>query len=211
MRWHLPLLFVIVAWLGLFENDCVAQSQTEHGVEIDAVLTEIQKGLTQAQVEIQDAKLPPLESVTLTLQTEYVKKGGPKVKLYVITFGQTWEKDSSNTLTLVLKPPSAKAATESVSSTGGLSDQLVDAIVSAASGIQAAKGRKPPLVLDSMKAEFRFVVNSQTSGGVKFEIVPVSAELSGELSKKAVHTISVSFANPAGSAAATTKPNPRKK
>ena len=111
-----------------------------------------------------------------------------------------------------MKPPSPKAATESVSETGGLSDQLVDAIVSAATGIQAARSRKPPLSLDSMKAEFKFVVNTQTTGGVKFEIVPVGAELSGELSKKAVHTITVSFANQKPSISnATNKQNQPKK
>src|SRR5215469_14163338 len=119
MRWPLLSLVFATSCLGPFQHDCLAQSQTDRGVEIDAVLSEIQKGLLQAQLEIKDANLPPLESVTVALQTEYEKKGGPKIKLYIITFGQTWEKDTSNTVTLVLKPPSAKTATESVGDTGG--------------------------------------------------------------------------------------------
>lgn len=200
------ILYRLVLIVALVASaPCVlGQADTQRGVAIDSVLNEIQRGLTQAQVEIADNKLPPLESVTVTLQTEYVKKGGPKVKLFIISFGQTWEKQSSNELTLVLKPP--KKATEAVGTHEGLSDQLVDAIVSAASGVQAAKDRKPPLLLDSMKAEFGFVVNTNTSGGIKFEIVPVTAELSGELSKKAVHKITVNFANPSKTTASTSAP-----
>ena len=194
MRVAWRVVFVI-STLILASAWAMAQAGSQ-GVAIDSVLNEIQRGLTQAQVTIADSKLPPLESVTLTLQTQrYDKKGGPKFTLFIISFGQTWEKQSSNELTLVLKPPQ-KTATEEVGTPVGLSNQLVDAIVSAARGVQAAKDRTPPLLLDSMKAEFGFVVNTNTSGGIKFEIVPVSAEMSGELSKKAVHKISVSFANP---------------
>ena len=202
--------FVLIIALVASAPWVLGQADGDRGVAIDSVLNEIQRGLTQAQLEIADNKLPPLESVTVTLQTEYVKSGGPKLKLFIISFGQTWEKQSSNELTLVLKPPPPKKATEAVGTHEGLSDQLVDAIVSAANGVQGAKDRKPPLLLDSMKAEFGFVVNTKTSGGIKFEIVPVTAELSGELSKKAVHKISVSFANPKAATSTSTPPKPQK-
>lgn len=212
MRLSRPL-FLFGIFITALAQLLAGQTVSDRGVAIDSVLSQIQRGLTQAQLTLADSqpRLPPLESVTLTLQTEFDKKGGPKFKLWVISFGQTWEKQSSNELVLVLKPPSG-TATEEVGTPEGLSDQLVDAIVSAARGVQAAKDRQPPLLLDNMKAELGFVVSTNTSAKVAFEILPVSAELGGDLSRKAVHKISISFANPPKKGTSTPAPaKPHKK
>ena len=196
---HASILVTIVlaiAFLSSVPSANAGQAgNSTQGVTVDAVLTEIQKGLSQAQKIVTEGSLPPLESVTLTLLAEYNVKGGPKFKLLIFSFGKTWERQTSNQLTYVLKPPSA-ASQQPVGADVGISKQLVDAIVGAAAGVHDAATRQPPLLLNSFSAELGFVVKEVTSGAVKFEIVPVSIEAGVDYSKKAVHTIKVAFAQP---------------
>lgn len=181
----------------IFPRLLPAQTAPSDAVTIESVLGEIQHGLADAQTVLNAAKMPPLKSVVLTLHTEYDKKGGAKFSVLIFSFGKTWDKQRSNELVLTLTPPPpAKAVTDAVGTHPGLSTALVQAIVSVAQGVRDAASTKPPLVLDTLKAEFGFVVQTSTSAGAKFEISPVSADLSGDLSKKAVHTMTVTFATP---------------
>jgi hypothetical protein len=173
------------------------QDTPADAITIQEVLTEVQRGLSEAQQQLVAAKIPPLDSVVLHLLTEYNVSGGPKFKVLIFSFGKTWERQRSNELVITLKPP--KPALE-VHATGtpGLATQLVAAIVAAAQGVRDAETGTPPLQLASLKAEFGFVVKESTSAGVKFEIVPVSSDVKADWSKKAVHTITVTFAGKPG-------------
>ena len=174
-----------------------AQSSTETKVTIEQVLAEVQIGLAKAQTEMADLNMPPLKSVTLTLQTLLTRAGGPKLKLLVFSFGQTWEKEQSQEMILELTPPRPYTPFD-IATEAKLSVQLVEAIISAAQGVQAARTGKPPLWLNRMEAEFTFVIKTQTTGSlaVNVEIVPVSAELSGDLQKKALHKMKIAFERP---------------
>lgn len=163
-------------------------------VTIEEVLTEVQRGLAEAQQQLVAGKIPPLDSVVLNLQTEYKVQGGPRFKLLIFTFGKTWERQRSNELVITLKPPKPSLEPQ-IAATPSLASQLVAAIVAAAQGVRDAETGTPPLQMTGLRAEFRFVVKESTSAGAKFEILPVSADLSGDWSKKAVHTITVTFAS----------------
>ncbi len=167
------------------------------GITIQAVLNEVQRGLSEVQQQLIAARIPPLDSVVLHLLTEYNVSGGPKFKVLIFSFGKTWERQQSNELVLTLKPPKPESQVH-VTGSPGLSSQLVAAIVAAAQGVRDAESGTPPLQLASLKAEFGFVVKESSSAGVKFEIVPVSADVKVDWSKKAVHTITVTFAGRSG-------------
>ena len=189
-----PLRLLMLAGLLVLPLRVEAQP-ADQGLTVDAVLTEIQRGLADAQTLAAAASLPPLDAVTVTLQTQYNVKGGPKFKLLIFSFGQTWERQASSELTYVLKPPQPLSK-EQIALGPGLSKQLVDAIVGAAAGVKDAADRKPPLELNSFTADFGFVVKSSSNVGVKFEIVPVSVEAGVDYTKTAVHRIKVAFAQP---------------
>jgi len=53
-----------------------------------------------------------------------------------------------------------------------------------------------PLVASALKVVLSFVVKGDTSGGVKFEIIPVTVDLSGDVANSAVQKITVVFQNP---------------
>jgi len=166
-------------------------------VTIQEVLTEVQRGLVEAQQQLVAGQIPPLDSVVLNLQTEYNLQGGPRFKLLIFTFGKTWERQRSNELVITLKPPKPTMETQ-VTGTPGLAGQLVAAIVAAAQGVKDAETGTPPLQLTGLRAEFRFVVKESTSAGAKFEILPVGANLDADWSKKAVHTMTVTFVSRGG-------------
>jgi hypothetical protein len=163
-------------------------------ITIQEVLTEVQRALSEAQHQLIAAQVPPLDSVVLHLLTEYNVSGGPKFKVLIFSFGKTWERQRSNELTITLKPPKPDQPLQSLS-TPPLATQLVAAIVAAAQGVKDAEAGTPPLQLATLKAEFGFIVKESTSAGARFEIVPVSADVKADWSKKAVHTISVTFAS----------------
>jgi Trypsin-co-occurring domain 2 len=188
---------VTVAAMALHGAAVVHDTPDADGITIQEVLTEIQRGLSDAQQILVAAKIPPLDSVVLNLQTEFNVQGGPKFKLLIFSFGKTWERQRSNELVLTLKPPKPSTEAEA-SAEPGLANQLVAAIVAAAEGVKDAESATPPLQLATLKAEFGFVVKESTSAGVKFEIVPVNADVKADWSKKAVHTITVTFAGRGG-------------
>ena len=173
------------------------QDAPADAITIQEVLTEVQRGLSEAQQQLVAAKIPPLDSVVLHLLTEYNVSGGPKFKVLIFSFGKTWERQRSNELVITLKPPKPQVEIQATG-TPGLATQLVAAIVAAAQGVRDAETGTPPLQLASLKAEFGFVVKESTSAGVKFEIVPVSSDVKADWSKKAVHTITVTFAGKPG-------------
>lgn len=188
---------VAVAALAFHDAPVAHDTPDSDGITIQEVLTEIQRGLSDAQQILVAAKIPPLDSVVLNLQTEFNVQGGPKFKLLIFSFGKTWERQRSNELVLTLKPPKPSTDVQ-VSATPGLADQLVTAIVAAAQGVKDAESGTPALQLATLKAEFGFVVKESTSADVKFEIVPVTADLKADWSRKAVHTITVTFAGRVG-------------
>jgi len=191
MRGAAILLFALTPSLSL---PFVQDPAPPDAITIQEVLTEVQRGLSDAQRQLVAAKIPPLDSVVVHLLTEYHVSGGPKFKVLIFSFGKTWERERSNELTITLRPPRADQQPELLN-TPGLASQLVTAIVAAAQGVKDAEAGTPPLQLANLKAEFGFVVKESTSAGAKFEIVPVSADLKADWSKKAVHTITVTFAS----------------
>lgn len=186
------IIAVASVLLGTGPLMAVQQAQADKGVVISELLTEVQKGLGEAQTQLADSGFPPLESVTLTLQTEVADRGGGKVTVVIASLGRVWDKERADEITLTLRPPKPYAPTPA-SAGPSVSEQLVEAIVASARGVQRAKRGQPPLVLDRFQATFSFVVKTQTAGGLGFKIVPVTAELEGDLQRVARHTITVTF------------------
>lgn len=168
-----------------------AQTATGRDVAIERVLTEVQRGLSDAQRQLAGRGLPPLESVTLTLKTTAGRTTGGKFKLFIISFGRTVSNEKTQELTLLLTPPEAAPAPVAAAPT--VAEALVDALVSAVEGVQAAKNANPPLSLKQLDVELSFVLTSGGGGGLEFEIVPLSGDFAGDVKNTAVHTIHVTL------------------
>lgn len=193
------LLFLLVCISAQITSPTVSHAQTsierapEQAVLVDQFLKQVQLALARVQKDLSDDSIPPLESVTLTLSAEAKKDVGGKINLYIISFGHKIEKGRTQEIEITLKPPSPSARLQ-VAKGPGVSEQLEDAIVNAARGVQnARKNTSVPLETSQLKVTLNFVVKSDTSGGVKFEIAPVTVDLSGELADSTTQKIVVVY------------------
>jgi hypothetical protein len=165
----------------------VAREVTK-GAVIAEVLTQVQRALQNAAERTAGMGLPPLATVTLTLQTVITVAGGVKFKFLVFSFGQTWEKERSHELVLTLAPPKARLGMKAA-----LADELADAIVEAAIGVKDGLAGSPALALTALKSTVSFVVTGDTSAGAEFALEPIKIELKGDLKTKAIHKIELTF------------------
>ena len=173
-----------------------AEERTESSSEIlvNKLLTEVQRALLTVQNSTEKEDIPPLDSVTLQLSTQFVKEGGGKVNIYIVSLGAMVSEDASHTIRLKLSPP--KPGTGANVSGNKISDQLAEAIKSAARAVKMAKAGNPPLNLTELSAEMKFVVQKEGAGGLSFVILPVTAELGGKLKSIEIHEISITFQKP---------------
>jgi hypothetical protein len=165
-----------------------AKVEEEKSLVIARVLSEVQRAVQNARIRTAGSDFPQLDAVTITLQTVIVKAGGFKIRFLVFSFGKTWQQERSHEMVLTLKPTRAPAA-----SVRTLADGLEDAIVDAAEGVKDALTGTPPLSLQTFKASVSFVVIEDASGGASFTIEPITVELKGDLKKKAIHKIDLTF------------------
>lgn len=165
---------------------------------VSDLLTLIQKGINTAKASIDTYHnlVPPLASVTLSLQTETSVTGTGGVNLWFVKLGGSASKGSSSQMTLVLKPtPPGRSP---VSNNPSLDQTIAQVLIGAAKGVYDAQ-MKPdsiPLQLDSLSADFMFTVNKKGDGGVEFKLLPIggSADVGG--SKTDTQKITVKFAKP---------------
>lgn len=167
------------------------------GVEIQSILTEVQRALETSSKEVKDLGMPPLESVTLTLQATATSETGGKIKLWILSFGHSVKHETVQELTLILAPPDPNKP-KNVATPPSLAAQLVDAIIGAARGVQNARRGDPPLELRAFEVTLSFLVARDTSGGADFTIQPVTAGLTGDLKNSALHKLKLVFKAPAG-------------
>lgn len=174
-----------------------AQAQTgTPGVLIDQLVQQIQIGLAKVQKDLTAQGLPPLDSVTLDLQTEAKRQVGAKINLYVISFGKKWERDRSQEVEITLQPPSPSLPLHAAAAPS-IADELVGAIESAAMGTEKAKANQEvPLRVTGLKAILNFVVQADTSGGLNFKISPITVDFSGDLANSAIQKITVLYQTP---------------
>jgi NTP-dependent ternary system trypsin peptidase co-occuring protein len=161
---------------------------------IDAVVGQVKQALAAIQTTLAGSGLPPLKQVKLTLQTVAAKKGGVTLKLWVINIGGTYEKDKTQQIDIVLTPPEPGAPAPV--GAASITQELQDAIVSAAQGVKNAGSGPIPLKFNSLDIQLGFTVKGDVNGGAAIAIVPITVDFTGDLSKTAVQTLTVSFAVP---------------
>jgi hypothetical protein len=165
-------------------------------VLVSDLLKEIQRGVNDANTKItQDFNnVPPLDSVTLQLQTQTDFSGSGGINLWFIKIGGGSDKTSSTQMTVVLKPATVAKAVSNET----LDQTISNALYAAAKGIhdsQVGAGALP-LLVDSLTAEFAFTVKNNASGGIQFNLLPVGGNATVGGAKSNVQKITVKFGNP---------------
>lgn len=189
--------------LGIVSCATPSKAQQARGaesaqVQVAELLSSVQAALAEAQKELSREEVPLLKSVTLDLSTEAKKDAGGKISLYVVSFGAKREKAESQEIEITLTPPPKGSTQKAGFKPAVVTDRLVAAIVTAAHGVRGAGANKDfPLVFSGLKVTLGFEVTTVGSPGVKFEILPVGFELSGDVSRSTAQKITVQYENPA--------------
>lgn len=178
-------------WIILLLILTVFQSHAQNSVAITQVIDEVKRAVAFSTTSI-GCQIPPLKQVELTFQGVHNQEVNGKIDLYIFSFGKSIEKEKTQKLHLVLKQPIDGTAPAS-QQTPSLSKELASMIKSAAEGVCKSRVDFVDLYLDKLVVELSFVVKDNSTGGAKFELIPVNLSLGGSLSDKAVHTVKIEF------------------
>jgi hypothetical protein len=161
-------------------------------VPISTVLDQIKEALVLVQKDLANKKLPPLASIDLTLKTVAEKDVGGTLKLFILTLGAKREKDQTQTVTIHLNPPSASNPKNIAASP--LTLDLEHTIVSAAEGAQQSEDSGFPLIFSGLTVELEVTIKMSGTAGAKIPVIlPITPELTGQVSKNATQTIKIVF------------------
>jgi hypothetical protein len=190
------LLLTILFSSTAFTNDGdTSNFDPSQAAAVQDVIGQVKDALSDAQTDLakQNLKsLPALSKVDLDLQTVIAKKAGATFQFWIISIGGTWEKDRSQELDISLVPPNPGNPKQI--STASLTQSMVQAIESAAHGVSGAGDGSIPLKTSSVVIKISFTVKLDGSAGAKTpELLPITADVSGDLSKTAVQTLTLTF------------------
>lgn len=186
------IFMVLLTFASLSTVDpAIAASRQDDGEEMDAVVKAVHDALQQSQ-NVKVEGFPSLAAVKLELNTVVTKTGGGKIKFFIFSFGKTKSSESSSTISVELSVPRAQGTPSSTPpDPNKIAEALAGAIVQAKESFVAASRIDPRLTQSKVTLAIKFVVKSQTGGGVV--IVPIGLEASGDITKSNVHLISLTF------------------
>jgi len=190
MNARLAMLISVALWGAIAAPEAKAL-EPNRAVAIQTVLTSVRDALIGVQKALRRDDYPPLTAVTLTLQTAAAKQAGGEIKLWVVALGGKAEKSELQEITIQLTPPSPNSPRNVAEES--LTSALESAIVSAVEGAQNAGSPGLPLAFTGLQVSISFAVKSNAGGGAKIEILPISADLSGETSASSTQNIKVVF------------------
>ncbi len=186
-----------VLCLAAVVSGCVCTGQPKvppaaQAVAIEDVISQVQAALAVVQTNLAARQFPPMRQVKLSLQTVATKKDGLTLKLWVIGLGDSVETASTQQIDLVLVPP--QPGLPKKTGVPSLAEDLENAILSAAEGVQKARSDPVPLVLGSLDVRIGFTVKGDVNGGPNVILTPITLGLSGDVANSSIQTITVSFA-----------------
>jgi hypothetical protein len=166
-------------------------------VELDKVIKAIEDSLEESQGH-PVAGFPPLQAVTVAVQTTVSKSIGGQVKVFVFNVGARGEIQNASSLTFELKPPpeAPEKTTPSSVNVEDLKNALARQIQAAKLGFLSTQNVKN-LKTDKVEIELGFSVSKEVSGGVDTaSLLPVGLSADGRFSRNTGNTITLVFALP---------------
>lgn len=175
---------LVVVFLLLELTSYVAYGQTDQTIDLEPVITSINKSLSIAQRDLKNHGIV-LFSGSVTLEVSKEKSVGGKLKLFVKA-GAKWERGNSATITYNYEYPIQ------LDKQGIVEDKLADLIVAAGQTYKSSSS-----ITGLQKASFETVlsvwISKSASGGIDFELFGLGAETSGDYNKKVFHKIKLKF------------------
>ncbi len=170
-----------------------SQENTKDVFPLEEVYKQVKIALEETQKKLDSLDLPKLKSVDINFQTVVSKELKKKVKILIFSFGKTVNKEFTQTANFNFTVPKNVEEQIGKKKKISLSEQLKETILQMAKSAKNIDNTDPDLRLSSISLELKFAIKKSTSPGIEFEIAPLNIELGGDLSKKAIHTVKLSF------------------
>lgn len=156
------------------------------------VISEVNKSINESKSIIQESNLPDLTTVEIVLETTHKKLNDGSIKILVFTFGKKREKKATKKMTFVFEP---KAEIEQSDFTDSLSKALSDAIVQAAEALKNINDDGNILKPKSTTIELGFYITDSKSGGLSWDVLPISGSVTGKFdrSRTGFHSVKLVF------------------
>jgi Trypsin-co-occurring domain 2 len=173
-----------------------ASTAQPKGIPVAELVDVVSKAIQDTQAALRaNAALPPLDSVTLTLETVKTKSEEGGIDFLVVDSTYTAEQSRTQTVAIKLSPPDSKAAsTVTDSEAVNVYKDLKASILQAAQLARDAEKASGELGLEGVDAEIAFSVTKTGDGTLGYTLEPVDLSAEGEIADEAVHTIEVTFA-----------------
>ena len=185
-----PALALVLMTMLLLGAISPTAAHAESGTVMKELLTELQRTLVRVRnAGLYDRTLPKLSKATLTVKTAVQSGLSGEVSVVVVHGGTEISDESILAIKLELSPPE-ESDEAPVSSAG---DRLADAIIEIVRAVEAAEAGIPPLHLRTLTATLRFVVETDTGGGVGFRIKPITVDFGGGVTTERIHELVVEF------------------
>lgn len=169
--------------------------KNENQVELALVVKAIEDALELSQ-QNPVAGFPPLQSVTVKVQTTVSKDAGGKVTILVFNIGGKYGIQNSVSMTLELKPPPAKGPGIAPSSVNveDIRDALAKQIQAAKLGYLSASAKAKTLKTDKVEISVQFTASKEISGGVDTaKLFPIGISADGKWTQDTGNTITLIF------------------
>jgi len=173
---------ILIAIVSTLSFTSKAQSKTE---SLDKVLQSITKVLKELD---NSADLPGPAKVNVTFKTEVTKSTNAGINILIFNFGKKWMRQQSNEVAYNYSLSGTNEKAER-----SLEEELAKAISGAIA--QARTVQNENLSLNNFYVQISFVLESETSAGGEYQIIPlpITPSLGRSWKKKAIHTIKVTF------------------
>jgi hypothetical protein len=182
----------------------IEATKTHPSSDFDDILKQVRSVLLSVQAKLKTAKLPPLKSVEIDLQTGVTTTVGGQITIFVITIGASTSNQTAQTMKFVLTPPTVGAAELATaiaqSTTPNFSAQFSAAIIAAAQAADAALANQqnPALELNTFTADIKFTIEPTVQGGVNtLTLLPVNLQANAKVTPTNTHEAVLTFAKPA--------------
>jgi hypothetical protein len=162
------------------------------GVPIGELITQIEGALDEVSSH-RPSGLPPLNSITLTLETFAKRATTGEVKLYVVTVDGSVSESALQTITLKLLPPASVGNQPKLRSNLPIKEILSQAIIDAARQTSVALQDRKDLSLSELAASIRFVVEKSGGAEAKLEALPVNLSAKQTQEESTTNVIDVTF------------------
>ena len=151
-------------------------SYAETDIDLDGLLTELQRTLVRVRDVLADEHLPPFTSAILKVNATAKRTHSGEISLFVAQMNSDLEEGSVLEVELELKPP---RPSDSVP-VSAASDVLAEAIIRAARTIDLAQHGDPPLRPRQLTAAVSFLVSSTHEGGLDVSLDLLGLDLGTE-------------------------------